>query len=203
MQRKLFIEGKNQRTRAYFGWQDKDTAFYGVKMGYKNAADKLVDDAIESGLTGAISTLDTFIFPICFLYRNSIEVSLKGIYMRYCGGLLKGGHDLVLLWNNLYNEVILNIQDDKFLDEVKKYKKKFVLYSFNDIDYGEIRALFNEFNQINDQKADVFRYLLDKNGELYFTDNKFIDYPNLKETMDYIYKALDYIYTVVDEYLSS
>ncbi|WP_083258704.1 hypothetical protein [Cellulosilyticum sp. I15G10I2] len=63
--------------------------------------------------------------------------------------------------------------------------------------------MFVEFNTINDNKADVFRYLLDKEGELYFTDSKYIDYPNLKESMECIYDVLEYLYMVTDEYLSN
>lgn len=203
MQRKLFIAGKDLRTQAYFGWQDKNTALLGIRMGYKDAADKLVDKALEEGELDNIRVLDTYIFPICFLYRHSIEASLKGIYLRYCGNLLKGNHDLVTLWDNLYKEVILTFDDSDFIEEVKKYKENFIKYSLDDINFNELRNMFVEFNRFNDNKADVFRYLLDKDGELYFTDSKYIDYPNLKENMRYIYDVLDYIFFITDEYLSS
>lgn len=203
MQRKLFIEGKDLKTQAYFGWQDKNTALLGIRIGYKNAADDLIDKALEEGELNSIKVLDTYIFPICFLYRHSIEASIKGIYIRFCGKLLKGNHDLVALWDNLYKEVILRFDDTDFIEEIKKYKENFIKYSFEDINFNELRNMFLEFNMINDNKADVFRYLLDKDGELYFTNSKYIDYPNLKENIGYIYSVLDYIYFVTDEYLSS
>lgn len=203
MQRKLFVPGKNFSTQAYFGWQGKNDALLGIRMGYKDAADNLVDKALEEGCCNNIRVLDTYIFPICFLYRHSIEVSIKGIYLRFCGKILKGDHDLVTLWDNLYKEVILMFDDPEFLNHVKEYKKVFIKYSLNDIDFEELRNMFLEFNNLNDKNADVFRYMLKRGGELYFTDNKFIDYPNLKESMDYIYNVLDYLHTITDEYLSS
>ncbi len=203
MKRKLFIAGKDKRTQAYFGWQDKNTALLGIRMGYKDTADKLVDKALEEGESNNIRVLDTYIFPICFLYHHSIEASLKGIYLRYCGKILKGNHDLVTLWDNLYKEVILTFEDPNFIKQIKEYKENFIKYSVNDINFNELRNMFVEFNRLKDNKADVFRYLLMTDGELYFTESKFIDYPNLKENMNYIYDVLDFLYHITEEYLSS
>lgn len=180
---KIFVEGEDYNRRAYFGWQDQDTSLIGIKMGYKNSADNLVDIALQQGEKDDIATLDTYIFPIIFLYRHAIEVSLKAIYLRCRGELLEGGHDLVNLWDNLNKEIICNLIKDK--------------------DKRNIREMLEEFNAVNDKKADVFRYLLDKNGQLYFTKSKFIDYDNLKEAMNYIYEFLDLIYCQVDDYLSA
>ncbi|WP_083258703.1 hypothetical protein [Cellulosilyticum sp. I15G10I2] len=121
MKRKLFIAGKDLSNQAYFGWQDKNSALFGIRTGYKDAADKLVDKALEEGQLGNIRVLDTYIFPICFLYRHSIEATLKDIYLRYCGKILKGNHDLVTLWDNLYREVVLTFKDPNFIEQVKGY----------------------------------------------------------------------------------
>ena len=60
---------------AHFGWQDKDQALYGLREGYKNSADELVEIALDNGNNPKI--LDTFIFPILFSYRHSLEISLN------------------------------------------------------------------------------------------------------------------------------
>lgn len=200
---RIFIEGNNFQRRAYLGWQDQNLALYGVRMGYKEAADCLVEEALSQGSKNNIRILDTYIFPIIFLYRHSIEVSIKGIYYRFFGEIPKGGHDLVILWDNVLERVIKIIQTSEFIENVKTYKKHFIRYSFSDINFKEIRDMLAEFNKINDDKADVFRYLLDKKGELYFTESKFIDYDNLKEKINYIYEVLDYIYEAVDDYLTA
>lgn len=49
---------------AHFGWQNKDSALYGLREGYKNSADDLVNIAISNGAD--IKTLDTYIFQYCF-----------------------------------------------------------------------------------------------------------------------------------------
>ena len=47
---------------AHFGWQTKDEALYGLREGYKNSADELVNIILENGED--IKMLDTYIFPI-------------------------------------------------------------------------------------------------------------------------------------------
>lgn len=200
---KIFIEGKDFNRRAYFGWQDQDTALIGIKMGYKNSADDLVDIALREGEKSNIRILDTYIFPIVFLYRNSIEASLKSIYFRFCGEILKGGHDLVVLWDNLNKQVLLEFEKDTFIEQVKSYKKEYRQHKIEGKDKQNIRRLLAEFNNLKDTNADVFRYLIDKKGELYFAESKFVDYDNLKETMEYIYGFLDFLYFITDDYLSS
>jgi len=61
------------------GWQDGGLALYGLKEGYKNSADNLVEIALTEGSKGDIKTLDTYISPILFCYRHSLEISLKQI----------------------------------------------------------------------------------------------------------------------------
>ena len=77
---KIFVETGLMEQSAHFGWQNKDQALYGLREGYKNSADELVKIAVNSG--GNLKILDTYIFPILFLYRHCIEISLKHIYMR-------------------------------------------------------------------------------------------------------------------------
>ena len=65
---------------------------------------------------------------------------------------------------------------------------------------NEIKNLIKELQGI-DSNGDVWRYLINKNGDLYFNKWKFIDYPNLKNTINYIYEFLDGLYCEVDEIL--
>lgn len=59
---KIFKDTGIIEQSAHFGWQNKDTALYGLREGYKKSADDLVDIAISNG--NDIKTLDTYIFPI-------------------------------------------------------------------------------------------------------------------------------------------
>ena len=111
--RKIFVGTDNMGHAAYFGWQDKGQALYGLREGYKNSADDLVSLVISSNCDS--KTLDTYIFPIMFLYRHSLEISLKHIYQRCYGELPEGGHDLLTLWFTVKRDVI-----DKFFNSFGK-----------------------------------------------------------------------------------
>jgi HEPN domain-containing protein len=182
MSKKVFVETTNQSRMAYFGWQDKETALWGLKQGYKKSADNLVSIALQRGSKGDIETLDTYIFPILFLYRHSLEVSLKLIYYRFFGKVLKG-HELDKLWKKVFDEIIKDINGDNFLNKVKKYKKDFIKWSTDDIDFEELSNIFDELQTV-DRKSDVWRYLIDNNETLTFTNDAHIDYINLRDVFD-------------------
>lgn len=191
MKRRIFIEGEEYLERAYIGWQGEDiTSLIGVKMGYKNSADILLDKAIEEGLKNRIDILDTFIFPILFLYRHSIEISLKLIYKEATGELLDG-HNILKLWNKIDKEVIRMLISENAItieEEVLSEVKELI----EELQGNTLKEL-----QGTDKNGDVWRYLINKKGNLYFNECKFIDYPNLKETINYIYSFLDYIYDAI------
>lgn len=198
MKRKIFIEGKNPNERAYIGWQNESLSLFGVKEGYKNSADDLVDIAIREGNKGAIKILDTYVFPIIFLYRHSIEVSLKFIYLRALDEIPKGGHNLLTLWDKVEKDVINCLQDEKKLEELSdKNNTKIEKLCFEPSVCKEIKILLKEL-QGEDSKGDVWRYLINTEGSLYFTEWDFIDYKNLKESINYIYDILDELYYRVD-----
>lgn len=201
MTKKVFLVGENPNSRAYYGWQDGGLALFGLKEGYKNSADNLVEIALTEGSKGDIKTLDTYIFPILFCYRHSLEISLKQIYYRFFGKLPDGKHDLIMLYDNVKEKVVDVFNSPSFIADVKKNKKTFIKYSTDDVDFGEIRRLICEL-QGADNKADIWRYLMNKKGQLYFTDSKFVDYQNLKAVIGELYEVFDFIYYIASEYLS-
>ena len=209
---------------AYFGWQDKGQALYGLREGYKNSADDLVSLVINSNCDSKM--LDTYIFPIMFLYRHSLEISLKHIYQRCYGELPEGGNDLLTLWFTVKRDVIDKfIISEEFVESVKARKENFTRYSLDGISLSKIQLLFKELQEANqtpaesnpqakqvDQKAEVWRYLMtkedkaieeEKKEQLFFTSDHFIDYIELRNTIDHIYNVLDFIYDIVDDYFSS
>lgn len=212
---KIFKNSGYIEQSAYFGWQNKDEALLGLREGYKDSADRLVEIALEND--NNIKILDTFIFPIMFLYRHSIEISLKHIYQRAFGKMSDGGHNLLELWDNVKESVIDNvICSEEFLVQVKSYKKNFIKYSLEGIKFTEIRAMMKELQEANqvegeinscikqvDQNAEVWRYLMDNDNSLFFSYEHSVDYMQIKKSMNYIYEILDCIYHITDEYLSS
>lgn len=212
---KIFSESGKMEQSAHFGWQNKDLALYGLREGYKNSADDLVEIAIENGTP---KTLDTYIFPILFSYRHCLEISLKHIYLRCFGKLPKGGHNLLTLWDEVKREVIDDFINNKSaVENVKSYKENFVSYSLEGISLSKVRLLLKEFQEANqrdserinpsekqtDQNAAVWRYLISTDNDLYFTSGHSIDYLALKESISFLYEVFDFIYHIIDEYLSS
>jgi hypothetical protein len=82
----------------------REAPWYAYVCGYKEAADRLTC-GIDAGQHGQ----DMLVFPILFLYRQYLELSIKG-QIRECQLLLRiersgnpksEGHDLVKLWRCL------------------------------------------------------------------------------------------------------
>ena len=68
--KKLFTSDGSYYELAHLGWGNFSVTSAGYCMGYKEASDLLIKEAIESR---NIKELDTFIFPVIFLYRQYLE----------------------------------------------------------------------------------------------------------------------------------
>lgn len=86
----------------------------------------------------------------------------------------------------------------------------------NGINCNKIRLMIKELQEANqkdveinpdkrqvDQNAEVWRYLISTDENLFFIQGHSIDYLVLKDSIGQIYEVLDCIYYIVDEYLSS
>ena len=203
MKNYIFHTSTNSDDCATIGWQNSDQALWGVKEGFINSANDLVDKVLQESKKNDVRILDTYIFPIMYLYRQSLEVSLKLIYYRSFGEIPSGGHNLSVIWNKIYQKIILGcIKNEEFLDQIKQNKNKFYKFSLEGLDFEKIKQVFIEIQKF-DVKADVFRYMVDRNGNTYFDNNQYIIYTDLKTLMNEIYQVLDFIYEVMDEYLSN
>ena len=78
MGKQLFISAGHPKEYAHIAWGDINTQFYGYIRGYKEAADTIIQQALKKGDN---STLDTYVFPACYLYRQYLELALKDIYL--------------------------------------------------------------------------------------------------------------------------
>lgn len=143
-------------------------------MGYKTAADNLINDAISSK---DISKLDTFVFPAIFLYRQYIELTLKHLIITLADlnqeekieKLKKYNHNLDALWKDFVkvNSGITGEENDVALNTVGKYVQE-----FHSIDKGSFS----------------FRYPFTKDLERIFGSEKRINLKHLKERMGEIEK---------------
>ena len=66
----IFTSDVDWRFNACLNWTNDTLELYVI--GYKEAADKLVENIMDTP-----RYQDTLVFPICFLYRQYIELRLK------------------------------------------------------------------------------------------------------------------------------
>ena len=129
--------------------------------GYKKAADKLVND-IDSDI-------DLLVYPIVFLYRHHVEISLKEIIES--GHFLLGtkcnkkNHDLNALWN-----------------EVKHIAKEIWDKEFPEKDFEFIDHVIREFEKY-DKPSTSFRYAK-TNGKKSNPDLSHINIRHLRDMIE-------------------
>ena len=166
----LFISEGHHREYAHIAWGDIETQFYGYVRGYKEAADAIIRQALEKG---DFATLDTFVFPTCFLYRQYLELAFKDIYLSNSKEnrqakietLKTCQHNLLKIWAKVKPLIIADFPNDdrSVLSAVEDYIKQFA-------------------------KADAgsfaFRYPITKDLELINQQEKFINLVNLAERMN-------------------
>ncbi|MCM3786218.1 hypothetical protein M3231_25000 [Neobacillus mesonae] len=170
MGKKLFKSTNDYYTFSHFGWGDINPQFYGYIKGYKESADTLVKFALDSK---RIEILDTYIFPILFLYRQFIELSLKSLYLEYSDepmvdkikGVKQAGHNLETMWKNL-KPIVIEASDSKEEKDTIKTVESYIL-QYHDFDKGSFK----------------FRYPIDKDYNPLLKDEERIDIVNLKECM--------------------
>lgn len=168
--KKLFIEGGNHYEFSHFGWGDVKTQFFGYMEGYKCAADELIDNAINSS---DIKTLDTFIFPICFLYRQYIELAMKYIFLYYSGleknekiSMIKdAGHDILKIWRKI-KPLILEENSNEEREDVEV-----------------VESYILQFDKF-DKSSFTFRYPINKELQGVLSKEMRINLVNLKECID-------------------
>lgn len=167
---KLFIDHGEYHECSHFGWGCTETQFYGYIHGYQLSADELIDRLSERNDLGY---LDTIIYPVMFLYRQFIELSLKQIYFYYSREdakdkikrIQRTSHDLIAIWKEV--KIVLieasDCRDDKeSIETVENY-----IMQFSEIDNSSFR----------------FRYPVNKQFEQTVEKQQKINLSNLKSRM--------------------
>jgi hypothetical protein len=141
----IFASTDGGQSNACLNWLSDPLEVY--VMGYKEAADSLINQVMESG-----RHQDMLVFPICFLYRQYIELRLKEVIRS--GRLLLDEpegfpqhHDLQKLW-----PLALGVLKKVFVDDLEPKEElalaAHVVEQFSSIDRGSF----------------AFRYPTDKSG---------------------------------------
>lgn len=182
----LFRGVKKDLSNADIGWvKDKSPAF---EYGYKLAAERLAC-GFENLDT---SSKDSLIFPIIFLYRQHIELALKGI-------IIKLDHCL----NNNRNDKIL--EHHKLLslwDEAEKLYRQFIetcsiTLVFTAEKSIKERAVIIDFNKL-DEDSFAFSYATDKRGNGTLTGVDYISLNNFKSQISVVLNYIDNVIETLD-----
>jgi len=163
----LFESSGSYYELAHFGWGNSETKFYGYIMGYKNAADILVSNVKRKK---DISFTDTVIYPIIFLYRQFIELSLKKIYFSYSHDTLKdkiksikeANHNLVRIWRIIKPRLL----------EYSSVNEK--------VDIENVEAYIVQYQDI-DPNSVIYRYPIDKKLNTTIQNEKRLNLVKLSE----------------------
>ncbi|WP_458413293.1 hypothetical protein ACNQFZ_21400 [Schinkia sp. CFF1] len=161
----IFLEeGGDYYYQSVIGYSYNKDKFYPYVKAYTESAEYLYDCMRKNrNLNGLL------FIPMCYLYRNAIELSMKEILFEECSysfqdavGLINGKkHSILGLWNSIKSDIIKHAQapeEDTTLDNVEKY--------------------INQLHNIDGQ-ADKFRYPTDKYMNLYFKTSKKFDIENV------------------------
>lgn len=149
--------------------------------GYSEMGKYLADCYIEES-----SKRDELFLPMCYLYRNALELELKQIWYEECGApqqerlikLKRGKHSFQKMWNIINTDILQHSQGQGDI-AVIAYAEKY------------IRQL-HEF----DLTSGVFRYPTDKFMKYHFKNRTYLDARNVADFMEEIsqfLQAVDYM----------
>lgn len=181
------FDEKNSRICSYYGWEFNDShAFYNYLIGYKKAADATYDAFEVAVKNRDIETTDTVCYPLVFLYRHIVELLLKYSYVQLkdirtaeeIKSFLNKGHDLGRLWC-----------------EIKPDFERLSVRLGIDVDINAIEHYIGEFKNYDAQSM-TYRYPIDKRLGRFHSKGKFLNTPQLHESMN---KYIDYVIHKVNE----
>ncbi|WP_027156748.1 hypothetical protein [Methylobacter luteus] len=184
MSNSLFSGDKDWKANACLNWSLDTMGLY--IEGYREAADKLVHDVVESG-----TNQDILVFPISFLYRQYIELQLKHIIRESRIFLEEGAsfpehHRINDLWNtaNSLMARIIKDHDQSINDYITKE------------DIQAIKTIITEFVKV-DPESFAFRYPKDKKGNKNLEGIEHINLRKLHDQMGILKEKLDKYYLCV------
>lgn len=160
----LIEEGGSYYGQSVVGYKYSSIEFYPYVKAYTDSA-KFLNKLISKD-----ETLKDYLFmPMCYLYRNAVEISLKEILFEECSFELqealklmnKKKHRILGLWNLIKDEIVEHANPSK----------------------GDNTAehIYNYLNGLNniDGAADLFRYPFGKSLNVYFRKKRKFDIDNV------------------------
>ena len=181
----VFIEeGGGYYGQAVVGYGYKRQDYHPYVNGYIETAGLLRSLMQKAQDTHNQSLVDSFFFPMCYLYRNSIELILKEVWMDDTRENLqlklkclnRRKHKIVGIWHKVeeWDEKVFN---DKKNEDAQKH-------------FQFIEETCEQLN-IYDSDASRFRYPCDKNMKPYYKSLIMLDYDNIAHFMENLFSAID------------
>jgi hypothetical protein len=175
----LLIEGGHYYQQAVIGYKLSQRDFYPYIRAYSQCANYLLELMNSNN-----SHLDLFL-PMCYLFRNSIELELKKIYILHCSlnnkspDLSKYKHRLLKLWKitqSTIDEHSNAPEDDTTVEDCSVY-----------------------IEQLNnwDGCSSTFRYPINKNGDYFFKREKRYNFRNVGQC----FNDINYFFGCVEQQL--
>ncbi len=169
----LFAGIVKDQTNADIGWMNNKSPFY--NEGYKAAARELTIDYADR----PVDEKDSLVFPIIFLYRQYVELTLKDLLRELDNKLGYTREDKILVQHKLLPLWDATIkQYDSFI------KTENITLIFASTSNKE-RIIVKQFNQI-DEDSFSFRYASDKKGNETLEGVEYISVNNFKNHIELV-----------------
>lgn len=186
-------EGGNYNEQSVVGYQFLHNDFYAHCSGYLECANFLKQHMIDEYSNGQL--IPHMFYPMCYLYRNDVELLLKAIVFEFsglplqkkCEVLYKNKHNVSKLFSFVEDKVMpiySLLKSDDFIIKAKHYCTQ--LHNF-------------------DTDSSKFRYPVDKNCSPYQNNTRYYDFVELGVFLESLCNALDGIHGEIvqrAEYLS-
>lgn len=166
----LFKLTGHPHLNACIGWCSPDWNLYAT--GYKRAGDMLATYVIENA-----ARQDTLVYPILFLYRQYVELSVKEIIrsgLRFLEREVEvpQHHDLGQLWTQA-EKLLTEMFPGDSVEQVK-----------------ETGRIIKDLNKVDPQSI-AFRYPVNKRGEQTLQGIRYINIENVREVVERLTVILD------------
>lgn len=184
----IFIEGGNDYygKAVIYGGSYK-CEFYPYLDSYSKVANEIKEFINENLIKGRYTERDILFLPMCYLYRNAVELSFKRIIFEQSGKdnqegckiLNKKKHKIKGLWKAIYPYVKMCLNED------------------NIEDMSIVEEYIEQINNL-DSDASKFRYPINKDLQLYFSKDIIFDYKIVGDFMEALINFLDGIDAQLD-----
>lgn len=165
---------------------DYGNEFYGPMVkGYIEAAEYLFDEIMKTP-----ELKDRFFLPMCYLFRNGLELELKQIWFEQCGALFKTRCEKLYNSKHSFEKMWKLIQEDLSIHTEYENDKSVIGYA---------EQYIKQFHSL-DCSSSVFRYPVDKNVKYHFKRDKYLDVENVGECFIEVSEFLQSIDAMMDDH---